>query len=479
MIKNIPNEHISAELTISIGADGAIKLSGDKLDEMDKRYYEGGEQIYLSNDIECLRIESYRGNKSGDWENITPKWTEYSKVLAEGKLPEEFEQLLKGDDGMNTTVTSNMENNNNEEVVKESGINSESLGEIFGTSTADDENTDDRQEDLSVINTDISTLTEGDGLKKMIEKSRHTLTTEEGKKAVEAMSKAISSNMPAVSVDEDTEKMKLKKLMEDPRYRSTRNEDGSFTIAMSQIGGHRYEVRVAGEMNSSTFTTTVNVWLVHIYKNSENASDYYSIATRSIRQGGTALINLITDYSNIFSPAEAHYANGRLFVLIMKNQLNMQVLNPSYSYSETMKWFREYIVNGIRERHEHSDDRSFWHPEIYLEEVAYGPRSGKKGKQIVIGIWDSEFRRIYKSLVDDGLAINDSSFLKQGKQLHDLLPDAGRGGGQHMPGSPTSERYGQPSTARIQRFRFDKELSRELWESECMFRMIDKRTYCC
>lgn len=448
---------------VSLGEDGTMQLSGDKITAMDKRY-SVGDRIYLKKSKEGLIFQSYRGNMSQEWDNITPKWYKYSVLLAKGKLPEELEQLLKEDENIETTAPAVAPTDALSTVFSEVSVNSD---------------TTVKEEIIPTVNTNMSAIPDGQGLKELKKKAKRGSNLQKSKESAKKLADKIQGDKSGVVITDDTDTQKLKRYQEEPIYRSVRNSDGSFTIAKSQIHRHKYEIRVCGELNSTTFTTSVKVFLVDCYNGKENIGACKSIPTRSIRQGGTNLINLIMDFGNIFTMAEANYANGRLFVLIMSGQMTMQDLDNCYSFSQTVDWFREYITKGLTERAKSIDNKGLWHPEIYLEEISHGPRSELRGKHIVCGIWQSDFKKLYKSLVDEGkVIIKEAEFLKQGKQQHILLPDAGRGGGQHTPGEPTCLRYGRSSTERIQRFCFDRRSLQVMWNTETVFRLLGGGTYC-
>lgn len=443
---------------VYIGEDGSLQLSGDKLTAMDERC-SAGDRICIKKSKDELVFQSCRGNMSQGWNDISSKWMKYSEMMKKGEFSEDIDQMLK--DGNEESKVTDKE---------------ERLTII--SDMKDNKAINETEVTMPNINTDISIIADGNGEKELEKNIKKRLNSNNGKEAAKAVENKIHGNKTGIEEDEDSEQIKLKKYMEDPKYQSIRNGDGSYTIAKSQIHRHRYEIRACGELNSTTFTTSVKIYLVDCYNGKENIGACKSIPTRSIRQGGTNLINLILDFGTIFSMAEANYANGRLFVLLMNGRMVMQDLDNYYSFSQTVDWFKEYITNGLAERAKNINNKVLWHPEIYLEEISYGPRSEQRGKHIVCGIWQSDFRKHYKSLMDEGkVNIKESEFLKQCKQQHILLPDAGRGGGQHTPGEPTCRRYGRSGTERIQRFCFDRRSLQVMWNTETVFRLLGGGTY--
>lgn len=79
---------------------------------------------------------------------------------------------------------------------------------------------------------------------------------------------------------------------------------------------------------------------------------------------------------------------------------------------------------------------------IYAEEIE---------ERIDIGIWQDVFDNYWEEIAED-TDIDKREWCKQAKAMGWLLPDKGRGGGQHTPSAKRCQLYGRKETERIQRF---------------------------
>ena len=418
-------------ITISRNCDG-IKVNG-KIEKIDEAYFNADRLFMKIGQSGELIIQSSRGNLLG-WKDITAQWKRFRNDFQNNRMPEELKAMCS-------------------------------------TMEAINENSD------STVNTDIGSIKNGEGYKMLYEKTQKKNIDENCKNAVETMEKITKSNTTGAAITCDAEEKKLQQLKNKPELRSRKNSDGSFTIANSLLDGHCYEIRVFGELNRSKMTRSVGVYIVDFKGDVVNVGASMSIPVRNIVQGGTKLTNIMQDYGRVFSSAEICNANDRLYILVMDNRLEMKPLTPYLSYSEIRLRFINYIKDCLKNRWNSSGNKEELHNEIYLEEVQ--DRNSEDGKRrIDVGIWQKEFEAIYKTLIDeDEVDMKMREFLKQGKALGNLIPDSGRGGGQHTPSSSTSERYGRSPYDRIQRFSFDEKELASLWDKEKEFRQLSGGKY--
>lgn len=381
-------------------------------------------QIYCKVINGEIQVTSYRGNKPG-WENITGKWLEYAKQLTARKLPEEFMAMLgmSSDDKPIANVNDCLDG---------------------GDSAGD-----------SAVSTVVNTVTIAD----------------DARSGAEVLKDAISKNPKHVqekvnmlggykdSTEGDCEE-KMNEIIPE------KNADGSYTLVCK----NNIEVRtIAMRINES------NNVVPHIYLHSSvdgYISKMVAIPASNIINGGTKLKNELKNMGGFLTDGEINLANNILHAIVVDNKISI-IGDASLSYSDILRYFKDYITEHLNKRYDETNGD--YCPSVIVEK--------KDNGSIVIGIRNRDFDDKYAELMAESEMMNERMFKKQGKLLGDLIPDAGRGGGDHILGDKYYERYYGTnrtnlqekkkkieSKERIQRIKYPDNEAEELWEKEAEFR---------
>lgn len=226
-------------------------------------------------------------------------------------------------------------------------------------------------------------------------------------------------------------KCKLAELVQNPLYQSRKEKDGHHVIAES--ANSDLKIKVYGEGGKSDLTKGAYVYA----KTHTKTGKARKISLADISKGGTGLMNFMLEFGNAFTMADISIANNRLWLLNELGKLNIIDLEPRLDMQGIHAFFMKKIAQGF----EGLDTMT-----IYAEEV---------DGRIDIGIWQDTFDAYWEEIADD-TDIDKRAWCKQAKALGWLLPDAGRGGGQHTPSAKRCKMYGRKETERIQRFSIPK-----------------------
>lgn len=226
-------------------------------------------------------------------------------------------------------------------------------------------------------------------------------------------------------------KGKLAELAQNPLYQSRKEKDGHHVIAES--ANSDLKIKVYGEGGKSDLTKGAYVYA----KTHTKTGKARKISLADISKGGTTLMNFMLEFGNAFTMADISIANNRLWLLNELGKLNIIDLEPRLDMQGIHAFFMKKIAHGF----EGLDTMT-----IYAEEV--------EGR-IDIGIWQDTFDAYWEEIADD-TDVDKRAWCKQAKALGWLLPDAGRGGGQHTPSAKRCKLYGRKETERIQRFSVPK-----------------------
>lgn len=226
-------------------------------------------------------------------------------------------------------------------------------------------------------------------------------------------------------------KGKLAELVQNPLYQSRKEKDGHHVIAES--ANSDLKIKVYGEGGKSDLTKGAYVYA----KTHTQTGKARKISLADISKGGTGLMNFMLEFGNAFTMADISIANNRLWLLNELGKLNILELEPKLDMKGIHSFFMKKIAQGFKGL----DTMT-----IYAEEVE---------DRIDIGIWQDTFDAYWEEIADD-TDIDKRAWCKQAKALGWLLPDAGRGGGQHTPSAKRCHAYGRKETERIQRFSIPK-----------------------
>ena len=235
-------------------------------------------------------------------------------------------------------------------------------------------------------------------------------------------------------------KGKLAELVQNPLYQSRKEKDGHHVIAES--ANSDLKIKVYGEGGKSDLTKGAYVYA----KTHTKTGRARKISLADISKGGTTLMNFMLEFGNAFTMADISIANNRLWLLNELGKLNIIDFEPRLD----MKGIHAFFMKKISQGFEGLDSMT-----IYAEEV--------EGR-IDIGIWQDTFDAYWEEIADD-TDIDKRAWCKQAKALGWLLPDAGRGGGQHTPSAKRCKLYGRKETERIQRFSVPRAQA-EQWMSQ-------------
>ena len=235
-------------------------------------------------------------------------------------------------------------------------------------------------------------------------------------------------------------KGRLAELSQNPLYQSRKEKDGHHVIAES--ANSDLKIKVYGEGGKSDLTKGAYVYA----KTHNKIGKARKISLADISKGGTTLMNFMLEFGNAFTMADISIANNRLWLLNELGKLNIIDLEPRLD----MKGIHAFFMKKISQGFEGLDTMT-----IYAEEV--------EGR-IDIGIWQDTFDAYWEEIADD-TDVDKRAWCKQAKAQGWLLPDAGRGGGQHTPSAKRCKLYGRKETERIQRFSVPKALAKK-WISQ-------------
>lgn len=220
-------------------------------------------------------------------------------------------------------------------------------------------------------------------------------------------------------------------------------EDNPLIKDMKRLSNGHYVLAEAGDMElciygtsgSGDFTKSANVYA----KKGGELGNPISVTLRNIQDGGSA-IGAYMQNLGVFDRAAIALAQQRAWLLERQSKIEFTE-EPRLKTSEIYEIYMNRIKNG-------ADDDA-----VFVEEVA---------DRIDIGIWDDDFARMWDLEIKDNC---DISRVQWGKQAHAqgwLVPDEGRGSGQHNPSEALCRKYGKSPSARIQRFVIDEELAKRL-----------------
>ncbi len=258
---------------------------------------------------------------------------------------------------------------------------------------------------------------------------------ESGEKDEEAKTEQVKTATPITNGAESENHTRLKgrlaELSQNPLYQSRKEKDGHHVIAES--ANSDLKIKVYGEGGKSDLTKGAYVYA----KTHNKIGKARKISLADISKGGTTLMNFMLEFGNAFTMADISIANNRLWLLNELGKLNIIDLEPRID----MKGIHAFFMKKISQGFEGLDTMT-----IYAEEV--------EGR-IDIGIWQDTFDAYWEEIADD-TDVDKRAWCKQAKAQGWLLPDAGRGGGQHTPSAKRCHAYGRKETERIQRFSVPK-----------------------
>lgn len=267
---------------------------------------------------------------------------------------------------------------------------------------------------------------------------------ESGEKDEEAKTEQVKTAMPITNGAESENHTRLKgrlaELSQNPLYQSRKEKDGHHVIAES--ANSDLKIKVYGEGGKSDLTKGAYVYA----KTHNKIGKARKISLADISKGGTGLMNFMLEFGNAFTMADISIANNRLWLLNELGKLNIIDLEPRLDMQGIHAFYMKKIAQGF----EGLDTMT-----IYAEEV--------EGR-IDIGIWQDTFDAYWEEIADD-TDVDKRAWCKQAKAQGWLLPDAGRGGGQHTPSAKRCKLYGRKETERIQRFSVPKALAKK-WISQ-------------
>lgn len=240
---------------------------------------------------------------------------------------------------------------------------------------------------------------------------------------------------------------RLAMLAQNPLYQSRKDKDGHFVIA--ELANSDLKIKVYGEGGKSDLTKGAYVYA----KTHSKIGKARRLSLADIAKGGTGLMNFMLEFGNAFTMADIAIANNRLWLLNALGKLSILELEPRLD----MQGIHAFFMNKIAQGFEGIDTMT-----IYAEEV--------EGR-MDIGIWMDTFNAYWEEIADD-TDIDKRAWCKQAKALGWLLPDAGRGGGQHTPSSKRCRLYGRKETERIQRFYIPKAQAKQWMERRNLQRMV-------
>lgn len=235
-------------------------------------------------------------------------------------------------------------------------------------------------------------------------------------------------------------KGKLGEMVKNPLYQSRKEKDGHHVIAES--ANSDLKIKVYGEGGKSDLTKGAYVYA----KTHNKIGKARKISLADISKGGTGLMNFMLEFGNAFTMADISIASNRLWLLNELGKISIIDLEPRLDMQGIHAFFMKKIAEGFQGL----DTMA-----IYAEEV--------EGR-IDIGIWQDVFDAYWEEIADD-TDIDKRAWCKQAKAQGWLLPDAGRGGGQHTPSAKRCKLYGRKETERIQRFSVPKALAKK-WISQ-------------
>lgn len=371
-------------------------------------------QIYCKAINGEIQVKSYRGNKPG-WENITGKWIEYAKQITERMLPEDFMKMLgmSSDDKPIDNVNDCFDG-----------------GDSVGDSAVS-----------TVVNTTSSIADDARSGAEVL------------KEAIAKNPKHVQEKINILARYTDNTEADLEKVMNDPNYAAVQNLDGSHTL----ISKANIEVRtMALKINESK-----NI-VPHIYiYNSENGytSNMVAIQASNVRNGGSKFKNELKNIEGHFTDEEIGMAYFKLWRLVWTEAIST-VDDESKSYSDILSKIKDYIEKQLNKRYD--DTKDGHSPSVIVEK--------KDSGLIVVGIRNKDFDKKYEKLIKKSLVMSERAFKKQAKMLGDMIPDAGRGGGDHILGEKYCSRYGMKPKERMQRINYSEGELEELWIREEAFR---------
>jgi hypothetical protein len=248
-------------------------------------------------------------------------------------------------------------------------------------------------------------------------------------------------------------KARLLTLSKNPIYEVKQDKNGHFIIAESRTCDMK--LMAYGEGGRSDLTCGLYVYA----KSHGHVGKAKSIKLSNVMMGGTALTNFMADIGlNVFTMEDISVANKRLWKICMFGKLNMLDLEPKLDAQGIHSYFMKKIAEGFNGL----DTMT-----IYAEKISRGSGKGRYD----IGIWQDAFDAYWEEIADE-TDIDKRAWLKQAKALGWLLPDKGRGGGQHTPSIPHSKRYGRKETDRIQRFAVPYSQASEWMKKRDLQRMV-------
>jgi hypothetical protein len=248
----------------------------------------------------------------------------------------------------------------------------------------------------------------------------------------------------------DADHARLNDLMNNPLYKVSCDEKGHFCIAESKNG---MKIWAYGEGGQSDLTSSI-----YVYAASSDESDVgmpHTIKPSNVRKGGNALADFMMRFGGEFEQGEINVAFDRLWVLVMVGELAKEKADDQMNAKQILNHFLDkidYEFNGINTMN------------VYCEEFE------EKGR-IDIGVWDDVFDAWYAE-IEEQAGVGKHAWLKHAKKLKWLLPDKGRGGGQHNPGVERSARYDRTANDRIQRFNIPMEQAREWMDKRYIQNMV-------
>lgn len=248
----------------------------------------------------------------------------------------------------------------------------------------------------------------------------------------------------------DADQARLKELSNNPLYKVSADEKGHFCIAESKNG---MKILAYGEGGQSDLTSSIYVYAA---SSDESAVGMpHSIKPSNVRKGANALSDFMMQFGGEFEQGEISAACNKLWILLMLGDLDKEKADDQMNAMEIWKHFLnkiEYEFNGTNTM------------TVYCEEFE------EKGR-IDIGIWQDVFDTWYEE-IEEQAGVSKRAWLKHAKKMRWLLPDTGRGGGQHNPGVERSARYSRTANDRIQRFNIPKEQAREWMDKRNIQNMV-------
>lgn len=245
---------------------------------------------------------------------------------------------------------------------------------------------------------------------------------------------------------------RIKHLQANPIYSAPKDVDGRYIL----IEKNGMKIKCYGAVGGSDYCSSV-----YIYPEKNGVAGISKVVSiNEISNMSAKIFKYIGNNKARFALSEINLAVNRLWLLNEIKKIEEEDLDCYMNPSEILGYFKEYISEHITD-YVIVNNNKIWGT-VYAEQMDDGHYD--------IGIWQEDFKVLYKELETD---VTIKEWCKMGKGMKWLLPDTGRGGGQHTPGSGRCNDYGKDKKDRIQRFVFTEEEAQELWGKKMLVNMIN------